>query len=808
TERVRINEIMITAIPPAYDRLSDGGWFVSADYRFVSGGYDPSTDVDWNLVHELSHQVGLIDLYQSGIYATVVHVLDREGGPANVGFAWANPGLMGGGDISPHTDPHLYASHSAAGFSATKGYRRGYYGEYQFDIPAQNYLQVLDNQGAPAPGVEVALYQRTGPTVWPGDATIDNTPEISGTTGADGRFLLPNRSVGGGVTTYTGHTLHDNPFGVVDVVGKKNVFLIKLDKGDHQEFAWTDVTAFNLAFWSGDTISHTFVLSAHVPPPAAPAPPPGAVVRCEMSVSTLCWDPSPSPDVAGYHVYRAAPPAYVYEPAGGLLSGPCFSELYGATRIYAVTAVDSLGQESGFSNFAWAPRLMRPYAVELMSDGQRTVLDPQNGYALLRQRPDGRYLQNIGSVHYHLENSLYLDVDPDDRLILSHPADWYNDRHSVRVADRDASPQFEFGTQGSGPGQFETPAGVVAVGPPLRFLVADAGNHRLQAFDEAGNFVTAYGSLGSGPGQFSSPQGLAVDRDGLVLVADSGNDRLQVLRFDGLSFDYLRTLTAGLSYPTGLDVDGANRILVADSGNDRVVVLNAAGHLLAEFTEPNDGYSGPFNQPRDVLADGAGNLVVADTFNGRVVTVLDALPPGSPSVVYLPLVLRNHLHQPIFECQEQLQNGGFEEEGAWVVSSTPRPARYVSELAHGGERSVLLGLKPGESDVHSYSSVWQAVSLPADVYSATLTFWHYPLSDLDEGDRQECLLLDDEGDLLEIVHRDNLNTAAWTRGTYDLAAYAGETIRIYCNAYNDGDDAGVTGFYLDDVSLVTCALRP
>ena len=170
--------------------------------------------------------------------------------------------------------------------------------------------------------------------------------------------------------------------------------------------------------------------------------------------------------MTGYHVYRAAPPTYAYQRAASLLPGPCYAETYAATRIYAVTAVDGSGQESGFSSFAWAPRLIWPYAVAEMADGLRTILDPQNGYALLRQQADGRYLNNIGSVHYHLENSRYMASDEDDRLLLSHPADWYSSRHSVRIADRDASPLFEFGERGSGPGQFETPAGVVAMGQP------------------------------------------------------------------------------------------------------------------------------------------------------------------------------------------------------------------------------------------------------------------------------------------------------------------------------------------------------
>ena len=46
------------------------------------------------------------------------------------------------------------------------------------------------------------------------------------------------------------------------------------------------------------------------------------------------------------------------------------------------------------------------------------------------------------------------------------------------------------------------------------FLVADSGNHRIQAFDWLGRFLAAFGSFGSGPGEFNNPQGLAVHSSG------------------------------------------------------------------------------------------------------------------------------------------------------------------------------------------------------------------------------------------------------------------------------------------------------
>jgi hypothetical protein len=273
------------------------------------------------------------------------------------------------------------------------------------------------------------------------------------------------------------------------------------------------------------------------------------------------------------------------------------------------------------------------------------------------------------------------------------------------------------------------------------------------------------------------------------------------LSFDGQDFTYQRIIAAGLNAPLGVALHGPGHILVADTGNDRVLVLDRQGNLSAEYAGPNDGYPGAFDQPRGVLGAGS-DIVVADTGNQRVVTVAGALPEREYAV-YLPVILREST-PGVPACQELVENGGFELQSAWLPGETLRPARYAEDQARSGCCSVLLGLLPGEEDVDSYSSVQQEISLPAGSGSISLAFWHLPLSDLDPGDRQECLLLDGQGGTLEILMRENNTGGSWVAESYDLSAYAGQTVRLYFNAYNDGDGGGVTGFYLDDVSLVAC----
>ena len=521
-ERVRINSIEVTSTPPVNDRSSDGGWFVDADYRIVSAWYDPTTDIDWALVHELSHQVGVIDLYQLNLSPLNVRVLDREKLPANFGFEWPRPDLMGGGDIAPHTDSHLYSSHGAAGFSSTKGYRRGYYGEYQFDIPRENTIRVLDSRGNPSAGVEVSLYQRNGPIMWPGEVTVDDTPEFTGMTDGDGRVLLANRQIiGGPWATRTGHVLRANPFGVVDIVGGRNRFLVKLGKGADEEFAWLDITDFNLAYWAGDTERHTFTVQSHVPPPAAPAPPQGLAAQLAAGRVTLNWNGTAIPEVNGYYVYAAAAPIYTYEKISGRVTGSSYVIDYNdRDRIYVVTAVDLDGRESGFSRTAWIPVLVTPSAV-IIPAGERLILDTHAG-PLIRQDGSDRYLGRLGQ-HFGDTGDRYLAADAGGRLLVTSP-----ERQKVSVTDPNLQPLFEFGSEGDGPGQFRGPAGVAAWGSSCSVEgphTSDAHTLLLLHFDNSltgadGEIGTPNGA-GFAAGRYSG--GLYIDNTDTLTYETSGN---------------------------------------------------------------------------------------------------------------------------------------------------------------------------------------------------------------------------------------------------------------------------------------------
>jgi DNA-binding beta-propeller fold protein YncE len=158
----------------------------------------------------------------------------------------------------------------------------------------------------------------------------------------------------------------------------------------------------------------------------------------------------------------------------------------------------------------------------------------------------------------------------------------YDGEHRiVRVDDMSGVNRVEFGTEGSGPGQFHYPAGI-AVDDRGRIYVADFDNFRVVRIDDMqGTNWVAFGSYGSERGQFINPCGICLDRERRIYVADQGNDRIvRIGDMQGTSWTTIGLFgTAdepGLLYaPTGICVDRAGKIYVTQcSSNHRLVRMD------------------------------------------------------------------------------------------------------------------------------------------------------------------------------------------------------------------------------------------
>ncbi len=154
----------------------------------------------------------------------------------------------------------------------------------------------------------------------------------------------------------------------------------------------------------------------------------------------------------------------------------------------------------------------------------------------------------------------------------------------------------KWGELGSEDGNFSTPRGV-AVNNTGHVYVADASNHRIQVFTQTGQFVSKWGTIGSADGEFSTPHGISVNASGNVFVADTGNSRIQVFTQTG-QFLLKWNKTAGgsgtsngeFSGPRGINAQITGLIYVADTNNDRIQVFGnrppVASNLIISPSSP------------------------------------------------------------------------------------------------------------------------------------------------------------------------------------------------------------------------------
>ncbi|MEO1129731.1 MAG: hypothetical protein AAFX05_08510 [Planctomycetota bacterium] len=190
----------------------------------------------------------------------------------------------------------------------------------------------------------------------------------------------------------------------------------------------------------------------------------------------------------------------------------------------------------------------------------------------------------------------------------------------------------EFGTYGEGPGQFIYPTDVAIVpgedGESVgRIYVAEyGGNDRISVFDSAFAYLFSFGAPGAGEGvEFHRPQSIAHDpSSNELIVVDATNHRIGRFDLDGALVAWLGAGGAergaelgSFDYPWGMEVLPDGRALIAEFGNNRVQLIDlATGDGLGAWGLAGRGV-GELASPWAVAVIGR-TAYVADSLNHRV----------------------------------------------------------------------------------------------------------------------------------------------------------------------------------------------
>ncbi len=231
-----VNTIEFAIFPFRY-RVTDG------DPRSVSAYFRINEDIDYGLLHEMGHQLGLIDIYRMDIAGSQNQVS---------GLGYSAPECL------MRTCGPVLSEFSALAMEHWLDVAHGYYGQFMYNLPTNMQLKIIGQNGSPLAGAVVTMYQKCErPGL--GEAITDQV-KAQGVTDSNGIFVLPNVPIDPSKVppAHTGDTLHPNPFGYIAIVGTNGLLHFKIEYKGDVDYCWLDLTEPMVAYFRGETELATF----------------------------------------------------------------------------------------------------------------------------------------------------------------------------------------------------------------------------------------------------------------------------------------------------------------------------------------------------------------------------------------------------------------------------------------------------------------------------------------------------------------------------------------------------------------------
>ena len=227
---------------------------------------------------------------------------------------------------------------------------------------------------------------------------------------------------------------------------------------------------------------------------------------------------------------------------------------------------------------SWDEKFNNPHGIHIDHDDNVYLAD-RDAQVVLKYSPQGRLLLTLGTRDHASDTGYTLPE---------------------RVVHKAAGP-------------FNLPTGI-AVNTDGDIFISDGyGNSRVHKYDATGALIYSWGTPGEvNPGDMHLPHGICLDQEGRLLVCDRENHRVQIFDQEG---EYLAMWT-GFVQPTDVVVGASGEAYVSELRH-RLSIVDGNGNVLARWGGESSHEPGQFVAPHGIAVDSHGDIYVGEVLEGQ-----------------------------------------------------------------------------------------------------------------------------------------------------------------------------------------------
>ncbi len=287
--------------------------------------------------------------------------------------------------------------------------------------------------------------------------------------------------------------------------------------------------------------------------------------------------------------------------------------------------VSTAGVDIGPDGHVWAYDRCVAYAL---AGG----CDTSNVAPILKfDRETGEVLTSFGVGMFVLPHGLHVDREGNVWVTDSQGNEAGTKGHQVIKFSPEGKVLMKLGkagVAGDGPDTFNEPCDVITA-PNGDIFVADGhsgqkddrppgSTGRIMKFTKDGKFIKEWGRIGTAPSEFRTPHALAFDSQGRLFVADRGNHRIQIFDQEGNFLDAFEQF----GRVSGLFIDANNALYAIDSESDPtrhpgwktgIRIGSTTEDRVTAFIPPHETDRGPHGAAGEgVAVDPEGSVYAAE----------------------------------------------------------------------------------------------------------------------------------------------------------------------------------------------------